>query len=294
MLQPEFDSWPILQFEEKSTSFLSHGECIRIPTICTFPISRFAILEQAELDLALGRPPIDLVWNPPERLQDLLTLVFETARAAGGLRISSSVGCPPIEAVCTNDQIWCETFPILHLSNLTMPDWPSSERPTESHTLVYFNPAGDPLPFARKEAEGLCKSQAQNVRGIFRTVSEEELASEIRAADRIIYLGHAKNVAGRPAIPGLDGFIPLIPREAGSVARKSFLLLACLEATAELVVPGGYFVHPICKIADRRTDFSARLAADWQPSAILDACKADAQARDIRRFIYRAQGSISF
>lgn len=295
MLRPESNAWPILQFDPGSTSFLVNGECIRIPVSATFPVSRFAALEQAERDLALGRriDPDSLLWNPPELLQELLTFAFECANMSGGLRVSSSVGCPPIEAVLTDNCVWCETFPILHLSNLESLDGFRTVHRGDLHTLVYFNPAGEPLPIARKEAEQFCR-EGENVRGIFRTLSEEELAAEIRSAARIIYLGHAKSVAGRPAIPGPEGFIPLIPREAGPVATRRFLLLACLEAAEQLIVPGGRFIRPLCRIADRQSDFTLKLMSDSGPAGFLAACQSDANAGDVRRFIYRQQGSIWF
>ncbi|MBL8018943.1 MAG: hypothetical protein JNM27_04680 [Leptospirales bacterium] len=296
MLRPESNSWPILQFEPGGTSFLVNGECIRIPISATFPPSRFLALEQAERDLALGRHldnADSLLWNPPERLRELLAFAFECANASGGLRVSSRVGCPPIEAISTANRVWCETFPILHLSNLGSLDGFRPAERADLHTLVYFNPAGEPLPIARKEAEQFCR-EGENVRGIFRTISEEELAAEIRSADRIIYLGHAKCVAGRPAVPGPEGFIPFVPREAGPVATRSFLLLACLEAAEQLIIPGGRFIRPVCRIADRRSEFPLKLMADSGPAGFLAACQNDALAGDVRRFIYRLQGSIWF
>ncbi|HMX57715.1 MAG TPA: hypothetical protein PKE49_14415 [Leptospiraceae bacterium] len=286
MLEP--DRWPTLEFSLTGMSLLSGGECFVSPFPCSFPSSRVNLLEQAELDLCRGRKVDSLNWLVPNGAESFFDFVFEQAQK--GLRVRGD-SAAPIEAIHSGGKSWAERFPILHVSEHSTIPSRESARPVSR--FIYLNPEGEALPFARREAESFC-NLFPDARAAFRTLGEGEFNEAMADATHIYYFGHAMMVDGSPAIPARDAWIPLLSRSMGDVSRKTVFLGACLrQAGMTLRIPGGRFIYPITRIADRPNSFLERIAGSSHLlQGFHSACIRDAEEGDIRRFVYRVKGSI--
>ncbi len=267
------------------------------------------------MDLARGRSPgaQDLVWRmAPGEDREFFDLVFNAAQAAGGLRVHPYLGEDlPIEALPHGEGDWSTSFPILRLSQFPAgsakfagrrrSDRQADSAPGQTEgpesILVYFNPAGLPLPAAEAEARAVLEMlQGLPVRFIARVLTAGEWEREFDGARVIVYFGHGKNISGLPAIPGSgDDWLPFLP-EAQAGGRTLFFN-ACLDGGAGgLRTPGNFCVYPVCRIADRPAPFFADLVrnclAGQDPGqAFVAAARADSAAGDIRRLVFRMQGS---
>lgn len=218
---------------------------------------------------------------------------------AGGLRVFTDLASPPVEALPADlhgERSWSELFPVVRVGRTA---GPAKHVEDSSEVLIYCNPAGDALPEARKEAELLLSRYSGRAQAFFRTLNKEELEDAVRSSSLVFYSGHARLIEGHVAIPGKSGWMPLISRAAGPLSSKAFVLNACLEDGARFAGPGGLFIHPIARIADRPTAFLFDLLDAWKTRAEVSeafhhACREDARRGDIRRFVYRMQGHIWF
>lgn len=290
---PDSARWPLLQFGPE-TLFFSEAECFSLPHPVPYPQSRSSLLAQLEQDLARGRSIDAPFWTVPAGCEAFFEMVRLRALEAGGLRVYADSASAPVEAIASDTASWSERFAIVRAARAPLP-----ERLVEpvSDVLIYCNPAGEPLPEARKEAEAMLVRYAGKARAFFRPMGREELDSHIASSSLILYFGHARLIDGHPAIPTGSSWMPLIARAAGPLASKCFVLAACLEDGARFQAPGGLFIHPVSRLADRPCGFLNDFLATWEASgdlagAWLKACRQDAERKDVRRFVYRMQGNI--
>lgn len=292
---PDSARWPLLQFGPE-TLFFFEAECYSLPHSITAPAGRALLLAQLEQDLARGRRIEAPVWAAPAGCESFFGLVRDSALRAGGLRVFSDQASPPVEALAAEmHATWSELFSIVRVGRAA----PFAREKRSPDVLIYCNPAGEALPEARREAEELLSRYAGKAEAFFRTLSREELEESIRRSSLVFYSGHAKLIEGHVAIPSAAGWMPLISRGAGSLTSKAFILNACLEDGARFAGPGGLFIHPIARIADRPSAFLFDLLDSWKTEgelgeAFRNACILDAKRGDVRRFVYRMQGHFWF
>ncbi len=292
---PDSARWPLLHFDQE-TLFFNEAECLTLPHPVHYPANRASYLAQMEQDLARGRRVDHPFWKVPAGCESFFAQVRHCAERSGGLRVYCNGASPPVEALAQEARSWAELFPIVRVGR------PVEQIPAAGRTdgvLIYCNPQGEDLPRARAEAEETLARFSGRAQAFFRTLGREELDEQIAASCMIFYFGHAKLIEGHTAIPGQTGWMPLISRAAGSLSCRTFVLSACLEDGARFAGPGGLFIHPVSRVADRPSRFLADLLDGWTAPAELSAawlraCRLDSERGDIRRFIYRMQGNIWF
>lgn len=291
---PDSARWPLLYFDQE-TLFFDEAECLTLPHPIHYPANRASHLAQLEQDLARGRRVDHPFWKVPAGCESFFSEVRRRAERAGGLRVYSPGASPPVEAIALEASSWAELFPIVRVGR---PVEQPGSAPADG-VFIYCNPQGEELPQARREAEQMLERFSGRAQAFFRTLNREEIDELIGASALIFYFGHARLIEGHTAIPGQTGWMPLISRAAGSLCGKAFVLAACLEDGARFAAPGGLFIHPVSRLADRPSRFLPDLLDAWKApadlaAAWLRACSLDSECGDIRRFVYRMQGNIWF
>lgn len=289
---PDSAHWPLLLTGRRAI-LAAGAESFTADIPFVAPRARPELLASLEMDLARGRRVEAPAWGP-EGSVEFLERVFHAAASAGGLRLLSEGSSPPFEACVTLNRMWCDEFPLLRLCA------PVAQRTAGSSgdVFIYSNPAGEPLPCARTEAETLLGRFKGRARAAFAPLAREELDEAIEQSSLIVYFGHARLIDGLPAIPTESGWMPLLSRQSGVLSGKVFVLGACLSEGASFVSPGGLFIHPVARISDRPSRFLLDLLEDFHPAGISEAwmraCRQDREAGDIRRIVFRMQGCIWF
>lgn len=264
------------------------------------------LLEAAEYERARQRAadPERLVWRPSgEALRQFLRECEAHAAAAGELLIHSRLEPPvPLEAVRLADSDWASRFAVIRLaarkfeSSAPAPSPPARRK---RRVLVYWNPAGgDPLAVARREAEDAAArfESGADVRFVARSLSPGELGEAVAAADSLLYYGHGRSAAGQPLAPAGRDWAPLISPAAIAAGPLDWVVYQACHAGEEALRPGGAqaVLYPACRIADRLTEYNRALIAALAsgqdlPRAARAAAAADAEAGDVRRFMFRVQ-----
>jgi hypothetical protein len=291
---PDSARWPLLHFDQE-TLFFDEAECLTLPHPIHYPANRASLLAQLEQDLARGRRVDRPFWNVPAGCDAFFAHVRQRAERAGGLRVYSNGASPPVEALALEAQSWAELFPIVRVGRpVEQPHGAAGDG-----VLIYCNPEGEDLPLARAEADEMLRRFSGRAQAFFRTLAREELDEQIRTSSLVFYFGHARLIEGHTAIPTATGWMPLLSRSSGPLSSRTFVLSACLEDGARFAGPGGLFIHPVSRLADRPSRFLQDLFDAWTApgelsAAWLRACTLDCERGDIRRFIYRLQGNIWF
>ncbi|MBE7438275.1 MAG: hypothetical protein HS115_07440 [Spirochaetales bacterium] len=252
--------------------------------------SRQSSLEQAEERLARGRHPEDLSWQPVSvnlrgYLRDCISVASSSSRLLVNLRPPldlplESFGTPPLSV----------TLPVVRLT----PQKRNFLKEEGTRVLVFCNPAAD-LKEHLPEAEAI-SGNFPGCTFLHRQLRAEEWWELARSHDVIFYLGHGRLVEGLPVISGREGLFSLLPRTLNN--RKLIVFGACLEGKGQWQVTNCSFLGPICRIADRKSDFLSdfsRALSRGQPvdRAYLHACQLSMGKGDARHHIFRLHGYFS-
>lgn len=264
------------------------------------------LLESAEYERARERAadPDRLVWRPAgEALRRFFRACEQHACAAGQLLIHSRLEPPaPLEALKIDEGDWASRFALVRLNPQRADTPPPVSVPVaraRPRLLVYWNPGGgDPLPAARREAEDAAASfeASADVRFVARSLSAGELEEAIAAADCLCYYGHGRSAAGQALVPAGREWAPLVSAAAAMAGPLDWIVYQACHEGEEALRPRGAraVLYPACRIADRPTEYNRALLAALGagidlPRAARAAATADAQAGDVRRFMFRVQ-----
>lgn len=252
--------------------------------------SRRSSLEEAEERLARGRAAPDLSWLPASPtlagyLRDCLEFAFARKRLFVAVRSPldlplESFGVAPLSV----------RLPVVRL----IAQKRTFLREEGNRVLVYCNPAAD-LTRHVHESEAIA-AFFPAATYLHRQLGAEEWWEQARAHDVIFYLGHGRLVEGLPVIPGREGHFSLLPRMLNN--RKLIVFGACLEGQGQWQVANCSFLGPICRIADRHSDFLIDFTRAFSGGQAVDqafwyACQESQSKGDARHHIFRLHGYFS-
>lgn len=277
--------------------------CTQISFSVPFDTNKFNILESFESDLAINKKPPDiggfnlLTENLPE--PEFWKMVYDHSSRSDGLLIHQYTGVVfPVEFLQTQGQEWCTTFPVHYLNEHPGNYKIKRSISKKSRYLLVVNPGEPELKYTGHEALGIMDILSANcsTRIIQRKLTEFEYYEALADCDCLLYFGHAKYMQGHPVIELGSGWTPMFP---GVVSGQLSLLVlgACLETRGQVLnVDADCCLFPNCRIADRKSSYLADfitglLETDNASQALLLANRKDKAKHDVRRLVYRVQGS---
>ena len=297
--------WPLVSLLGTKTVLYHNAAAVSFSGAAPDLTHRGELLKLLEYEIARGKSFNAglLDWKPPDELHAFFTHCRRAGADAGGIRMHGLFGVDvPLEALAQTDKN--EELVVLRLTDSQFngshidadPCFPSNSYPK---VLVYFNPMeAPPLPWARKDSEEIFEllgSQGES-RYIARGLSQFELKEHANWADIIVYFGHGKSIAGFPTVPAIPNWAPFPDKNPANFMNKIIIFAACQERSGSITrFPSGCSIFPVCRIADRKSDFIHDLIESWKSghnlyAAFRTAMRRDAEKNDIRRFVFYIQG----